>query len=459
MLDTSAVSAVSPFDWVKTLYLYGPLAASVFCLILVEPRARSQFRSAEIPRYVAIPVYALTWAAILVFLTVGQSIWSRMNAGEAAIRGQFELRDKNQTISSRTASFFLKRQYDPGRPGYEFRIVTPAKIREGEVIPFFLDPGTGSKDATKYELPVRAEYYDRTVEIAYHLNPGPNLFEERPGRFEVKAGNLHEWLEPLKDAVGDTNAHPHPFLLSLLRLPIVYAEANAQIDTLFRDLESPDPIIRGDARSALSAKREAALPKVEAILADSSSSYLSKLGCVIALAKMEGVDLGRLSTAAYAGVTNSANSGDANFMAWVKTLRERHPEVQAKVALDPFVGLWRLNREKSKLDDALSNLTDENRRITKAGDKTQIAIRRVYKPGTKPEETTYQLTCNGKRWKTGGQTITCTQGNLNIAEGEQTPPPRFYRREVSADGKTLIISVFNLKTRDKPISVEVFDRL
>jgi hypothetical protein len=337
--------------------------------------------------------------------------------------------------------------------------VTSARIQDGEVIPFFLDPGNG-KEATEYELPVRAAYYNQTVEITYHSNTASNLFEEMPGKgkFEVKAGGLRGSLEPLPEDT-DTNAVPHSLLPSFLHLPIVYAQANVQNDTLLRDLNSPDPIIRRDARSAVSSRPEATLPGIEAILADGNSSYQSKLGCVIALAGMEGVNLGSLSDAAYAGITNSANSGDVEFMAWAKRLTERHPEVRGKVVLDPFVGLWGLNRKKSSLGKTLSNMTEENRRITRSGDKIQIAIRRVYRRGSKPEETIYQLTCNGEPWKTGGQTLTCVQSGLNIAEGEQSPPLAFYRREVSADGKTLIISVFESKSRVNPLSVEVLDRL
>jgi hypothetical protein len=210
MLYASNPSEVTtPFDfWVKTLYLYGPFAASVFCLALMEPRARSQFKNGDIPHYVAIPVYALTWVAILAFLIIGQFFWARINSEEATIKGQFELRTKEQTISSRKASFFLKKQYDPGRPGYEFRIVTPTRMNEGEKIPFLLDPGTGKDtDFAQYELTVHAAYYEQGIEITYHPAQ-KNLFKEGPGRFEVKSGDLREFLMPQDDAASTNGSSP-----------------------------------------------------------------------------------------------------------------------------------------------------------------------------------------------------------------------------------------------------------
>ena len=60
---------------------------------------------------------------------------------------------------------------------------------------------------------------------------------------------------------------------------------------------------------------------------------------------------------------------------------------------------------------------------------------------------------------TSGRTFTCVYKTATIVEGEQLPPLEFYRREVSPDGKTLTISVFETRAMDKPVSVEVFDRL
>jgi hypothetical protein len=379
-----------------------------------------------------------------------------MSAAEATIKGEFNLTAKEQTISSRKASIFLRKQYDPGNPGYEFRIVTPSRLKDGEVLPFFLDPGNG-KDATRYDLAVRPEFYEREVEISYHSGLS-NLFAAAPGEFEVAAGSQRETLAP-QVAVGEIWDAPRSFLEGLLRIPEVHAQANTPIEALIKDLDSPDPIIRREARSAMSIRQQSALPAIESVLANRGTSYLSTLGCIVALSGMKGADLGNLGPDAYAGITNAANSGDNDLMTWVKKLAEQHPELRSKIAADPFVGVWRLNLTKSRLEASLSGLIEENRRILKVDTNVEVTIKRLHKGEKSPESVTYQFSCDGKRYRTGGQTLTCVSRTSTVLEGEQSPPQRFYRREVSPDGRTMTISVFGTQTRDNPISVEFFERL
>ena len=57
---------------------------------------------------------------------------------------------------------------------------------------------------------------------------------------------------------------------------------------------------------------------------------------------------------------------------------------------------------------------DENRRIRRNGEKVQITVRREFRPGTPPDETVYELACDGRRWNTGGQILTCVQRNAGL---------------------------------------------
>jgi hypothetical protein len=135
------------------------------------------------------------------------------------------------------------------------------------------------------------------------------------------------------------------------------------------------------------------------------------------------------------------------------------PGTSAEGRARSIVGLWRLNHEKSKVP-SLNSIVEENRRITKIGEKFTVNIRRVYTKNGSPKETVYQFVCDGKHWKWPlGTWLTCVQKGPNVTEGYYTSPLRFYTREVSHDGQTLTISTFEADKRDKLITLEVFDRL
>jgi len=70
----------------------------------------------------------------------------------------------------------------------------------------------------------------------------------------------------------------------------------------------------------------------------------------------------------------------------------------------------------------------------------------------------YELRCDGKKWITGGQTISCTYnyyGASAVVEGEKSPPHEYFRNEVK--NTELVISTFSDSQRKQIISMSVFD--
>ena len=121
-----------------------------------------------------------------------------------------------------------------------------------------------------------------------------------------------------------------------------------------------------------------------------------------------------------------------------------------------FAGNWRLNLQKSRIP-ASYEMVDATRSYSKKGDFITVLWSQISKNGT---QTTgrYELRCDGKKWITGGQTISCTYnyyGASAVVEGEKSPPHEYFRNEVK--NNELVDSTFSDSQRKQIISMLVFD--
>ena len=126
--------------------------------------------------------------------------------------------------------------------------------------------------------------------------------------------------------------------------------------------------------------------------------------------------------------------------------------------LDPFVGTWRANRDKSqpKLSKRDSSYT---RTIAREGDDIIISS------GTsvpKPSHHEYRIRCDGQFHPVPSGSLSCKQLKGNFIEGESIVPKvehGYWSEEVSQNGQTMTIVHYQDERRRHIESVWVLDRV
>jgi len=132
---------------------------------------------------------------------------------------------------------------------------------------------------------------------------------------------------------------------------------------------------------------------------------------------------------------------------------------------DPFVGTWRANAEKSrpKLDEIDASYV---RTMARDGNDLVFSsrIKRAHSAGF--SENDYRIRCDGLSHRVqcgeASCTTSCTYLSANRVEGDTVSPggkTLFWTREISLDGKEMIISGYRDKARTKLETVQVSDRV
>jgi hypothetical protein len=125
---------------------------------------------------------------------------------------------------------------------------------------------------------------------------------------------------------------------------------------------------------------------------------------------------------------------------------------------EKFFGKWMLDRAASKVRHAADLTAMEWRSYAADGEAVKVAWGKG--PG---EQGTYSARCDGSSEAANPGQIRCRQTDANTVEGEQLndrdKTHRYYRRAVSADGRTLTITWYNDTKRSKPIDTFVFTRM
>ena len=224
------------------------------------------------------------------------------------IRGTLENLEAEETMTSREANLFLRRVYDQVGFDYEWLLVTPTRLADGAKISFLFDRGReDGRSATRHELTVRSSLYDQAdqkLRIQY-TRASDKLFQLNAG------GNVE--LTPIEDDRRSELREARPPARSLLSLfmPTVFAQwSAASLDVLRKRLESPDPIIRQDARNELASRGKSALPVIRTILADPASSYRARLGAIYALNGMRGISADDVNGAPFKAILQAVKDPD-----------------------------------------------------------------------------------------------------------------------------------------------------
>ena len=222
--------------------------------------------------------------------------------GEQTIHGTLEDLQGEEALTSLTTSLFSRRVYGAdGRFNYEWRIITPKRLADGEKISFYFDRGLKSaKSATKHELVVQGAFYSQPVRIQYQ-RATDKLFEAFGGRRELASVEEAAAVFLHDDA-------PHGFGV----FPVVHAQAGTAPAQILARLESSDPIIRREARAALVRSGKAGLPAIKAALQEGKASYRVQLGAIAALNDIQGLNDGDVSGAPFKAALRALSDPDAS---------------------------------------------------------------------------------------------------------------------------------------------------
>ncbi len=289
-------------SWIKLLYTYGPFAILVFFVFVTERKSRMAKNEAppdEKKRLMV--VYLLNWVIIFGLVLFSMYAWTRINLdGEPTIKGRIENLTGREVISTGSAFFYVHRVYVvPGRAEYMWRLVGPKRFANGEKITIVLDPNDpnlGEAGITNNELTIKSGFYDRDVRISYRRDVN-KLF--------VDDGGQSVELPQSQQTIAEQPKPAWDFLSVS-----AFAQGTFQSEPYINSLESPDPVIRRNARADLARQGAAAVPWIEDCWGNPRSSYRLRLGTIVALNNMSAVNVQALRPATIAGIQRASSDPD-----------------------------------------------------------------------------------------------------------------------------------------------------
>jgi hypothetical protein len=287
--------------WVKLLYTYGPFAILIFFVFVTERKTRAAKNEAtRDEKSKLIILYLLNWVVIFGLVIFSLYAWSRINLGdELEIRGRIENLSGKEivVVSTSVAKLYLHRAYTlPGRADYFWRLVGSQRFSEGEKITIVFDPNIGESFITNNELTIKSDYYQKEVRLRYGGSEN-KLYVDENGTMVP--------LPQSQQTIAETPAPPWSFFST-----VAYAQGSFQGDAFANSLESPDPVIRRNARSDLAKQGGNAIPWINEVLSYSNTSYRLKIGVIIALNHMSNLNAGMFQPAAIANIQAAAFEKD-----------------------------------------------------------------------------------------------------------------------------------------------------
>jgi hypothetical protein len=133
-------------------------------------------------------------------------------------------------------------------------------------------------------------------------------------------------------------------------------------------------------------------------------------------------------------------------------------------ATDPFIGTWQLNVPRSKISPAHRDEQYKSYKRTYEADRDKIKVSWDMDLGKEhPNTGSYSAKCDGTReTANGNDKIQCHYVKPDVIEGEVIGDDslhRYYKRELSADGKIMTLTWFADSMRKEPADILVFDRV
>jgi hypothetical protein len=307
--------------WVKILYTYGPFAILVFLVFVTERKSRVAMKEASPDeKKTFIGIYILNWAAIFGLVVFSVYAWGQINLDkEATLRGTIEnlSGSENVTTANSSASLYVLRNYVKGGVvAYEWRLVTRRRLSDGEKINIVFDPDPNHDgNCTRNELTIRSDFYDADgIQL---------LYNRELNKLFIRHGGKEEELPQSK--LGQITSRREPGRSFFTT--VVYAQDSFTADmrdAFTRSLESPDPIIRRNARADLANQGTAAVPWMESVLYDPKNSYRLRLGVIVALNHIQNLQAETLKPSTVAAIKSAITDPDEALSSEAKIFLDKY---------------------------------------------------------------------------------------------------------------------------------------
>lgn len=329
--------------WADILFTYGPFAILIFLVFVIERRIYSSWRAAnqnnKKEQTAFLGLYGFTWLIIFGVAIYSIYVWKQINLDRRPqIEGKIENLSNLETLGMTSADLYLNKIPKSGSVSdYRVLLVNSDNKRwhEGSKVRFTIQtpprPGNQDGDLFEYELPIRSDFYKNGVTL--RRRQGKLYLDDGDKETELHGSQLTGSAEP-------TVTEPPAQSQVLDLVPTAYAHTDQDyqqmkqsppIEDFAVGLESPDAVVRRKSRADLAKQNPiVAVPWIENVLDDPKSSYRLKLGVLVALNQMPGVNAEGLRPSTIAVVQTMLCDSD-------DTLRNEAYSFLQKLKLMPVV--------------------------------------------------------------------------------------------------------------------------
>lgn len=327
---------MNPETWSNILYTYGPFALLVFLVVVIERKVygawkQSDKNNKDDQRFFRI-LYGLTWAVIFGAVFCCIYAWWQINlTRRPEINGRIESLPNNEVLTTTCADLYLHKNHKGGPySDYDLLLINKdnKQFPEGAKVKFIITRSNGNsreEDLYEYSLLIRSAFYRTGVLLRRQKDQNKLILDENGKETDIIG-------VPLPINVIPNTAQVEPAIWSLI--PTAHAQSDQQSfseDEFRVGLESPDIIVRRQTRYVLSLQdQKIALPFINNILKDRTSSYRLRLGVLVALNNMPNLSGYSLLPETIAAIQASLNDPD-------QTLRNEALALAKKYDLIPVV--------------------------------------------------------------------------------------------------------------------------
>jgi len=304
---------MSPETWAKLLFTYGPNALLIFLVFVILAKVHSAWRKSDKnnnrEQTFFLGLYGLTWIFIFGVAIYSVYAWYRINlAHRPQITGTVESLSNVEALGTTFADLYLhKNPKGGGYSDYDLLLINKdKKWPDGAKVKLTIQtPRPNSQDGNlyEYELTIQSGFYDtgvvlrRRADKLYSLDHNGQEQELPGGLLPANAQPTAALIEPGWDLFPTAHAQTAQQAFSTYDFTI--------------GLESPDAIVRRKTRYDLALQDQSvAVPWIETVLNDKTSSYRLRLGVLVALNNMPNLPAESLMPATVATIQKTLNDPD-----------------------------------------------------------------------------------------------------------------------------------------------------
>ena len=318
---------MNPETWSNLLYTYGPNAVLILLIFVIERQVRSAWRNADNSnsrqQTLFLAIYGLTWLVIFGVAICSVYAWWLINLSRRPqITGTIENLPNVEVLGTTVADLYLhKNPKGGGYSDYDLLLINKDHNQWADgarVVLTIQAPRPNSKedDIYEYELPIRSDFYKTGVCLKRRKN---KLILDHNNQETELAGTLLP-SNAVPGSADVTTSHSTQMKPAWGLVPTAYAQAEQAAkpeQPAFSSydftvgLESSDAIVRRKTRYALSLQDQSvALPWIDSVLENKSSSYRLRLGVLVALNNMPNLLAESLSPATITAIQGALNDPD-----------------------------------------------------------------------------------------------------------------------------------------------------